>query len=142
MKFRKLSIVIAVISLLVIVFGFPIASAQAASPGRLLTQEAQPASQLTPQQISVFAGVLISLLFSYIPGLSDKYNALDGTMKRVVMLVALAVVCIGFFVGGCAGLNTSFACTSLGAFDVLELFISALIANQATFLATPRPSQV
>lgn len=33
--------------------------------------------------LSMIAGVLLSLLFSYMPGASDWYGALDGVHKRL-----------------------------------------------------------
>jgi len=50
---------------------------------------------MSAQLLSAVAGVLLSLLFSYIPGASDWFAALDGTRKRLVMLGALVLVAAG-----------------------------------------------
>lgn len=88
--------------------------------------------------LSMVAGSAISLVFSYIPGVSDWYAGLDGTRKRLVMLGALLLVAISIFLFSCAGIYEHVACDQTGAVQIIEAFFSAAIANQATFLLSPK----
>lgn len=93
--------------------------------------------------LSAMAGVLLSLLFSYVPGLSAWYETLDGTHKRLVMLAALLGVAGGALGLSCLGVSTLGtaslpACDQAGLSGLLEALVLALIANQTTYLITPK----
>ena len=93
------------------------------------------------------AGIVLSLVFAYIPGVDSWYAALSGAIKRVVMLVLLAVVSVGYVALACTPFGAQFgvpaeACTQAGFVTVVQAFIAAVIANQATYLlATPSKSK-
>lgn len=89
---------------------------------------------MTSNQLAEFAGIVLSLAFSYVPGLREKYDALDGSYKRLVMLGALALVAAGVFGLSCWGIMDSVTCTKTGAIGLFEAFVAAAIANQATYL--------
>jgi hypothetical protein len=93
---------------------------------------------MTPEQLALLAGVILSLAFSYVPGLSTWFDGLAPDRKRLVMLAALFVVAAGSFVLSCAGYADYFACTTAGAYDAVGVFILAMIANQGTYLLTPK----
>lgn len=98
---------------------------------------------MTDQMISALAGVLLSLLFSYVPGLSTWYESLEGTYKRLVMLAALLSVASGALALSCLGIpaigGASLpSCDQAGLIGLLEALVLALIANQATYLISPR----
>lgn len=85
------------------------------------------------------AGIVLSLAFGYVPGLEAWYGALSTVGKRVVMLVLLFVVAFGYLALACSPFGAQFGipvevCTQAGAVTVVQAFIAALIANQATFL--------
>ena len=90
------------------------------------------------KMLAMYAGVVLSLLFSYVPGLSDWYAKLSGTYKRLVMLGLLFVVAAGAFGLSCAGVLATVACTQSGLMGIVEAFIAAAIANQAAFTLTPQ----
>ena len=103
---------------------------------------------MTPQLLSSLAGITLSLFFSYIPGLSTWYEALTATYKRLVMLFLLAVVSISVFGLACLGWlpyftggDATVACTEQGGVELLTAFVLALVANQSTYLITPKPDQ-
>jgi len=52
-------------------------------------------STLSAETLVMVAGALLSLAFSYIPGLQPKYDALPATTKRLVMLGLLVLVGVG-----------------------------------------------
>jgi hypothetical protein len=96
---------------------------------------------MSAEQLAAIAGVLLSLLFSYVPGLSDWYGALDPTKKRLVMAALLLVVAVGVFAASCgqfvAGV-VGVTCDKGGALALISAFITALVANQAAYQISPR----
>jgi hypothetical protein len=98
------------------------------------------------QTLALLAGVILSLLFSYIPGLNVWFAALDGSIKRLVMLALLFVVGVGVVGIACAGfggdIGVAVSCDRAGFVGVLKAFVLALIANQAAYAATPLPAKV
>jgi hypothetical protein len=86
--------------------------------------------------IAGVAGLFLSLVFSYVPKLKDWYNAQTGEYKSLVMLGSLVAACLIIFGASCADLWVVVACNAAGAKSLIPLFISALIANQGTYLVT------
>jgi hypothetical protein len=97
---------------------------------------------MSPETLSSLAAILLSLAFSYIPGLADKFSALDGARKRLVMLACLLVIALGSVGLACSGvlasLVPSISCTQSGVIAVLQSFVLATVANQSTYLVSPR----
>jgi hypothetical protein len=95
---------------------------------------------MTPENLTAIAGILLSLVFSYVPGLKDWYAQLTTEIKRVVMLVLLVVVTGGVLAIACAGyapdLSIAVACDRAGIVLLIKAFVAALIANQAAYLIT------
>lgn len=101
-------------------------------------------------------GIVLSLAFSYAPGLREWYDAQSPNDRRLVMGALLLVVATTVFGLGCAGIgvdpfqsplvamdpNAAARCTQAGAVDMIGQFLLALTlaagANQATFLLTPK----
>ena len=94
---------------------------------------------MTPELLAAAAGILLSLSFSYIPGLSTWYAAQDPTRKRLIMLAALVVITGGVFALSCANVFAWVTCDQAGATGLVTAFVLALVANQSTFLITPQP---
>lgn len=94
------------------------------------------------EAINGLAAILISLAVSYIPGVSAWYQALSGEYKRLVMLGLLAAGTAAIIGLVCAGLGAEFglevACNRAGLILIVRAFIAALVANQATYLMTPK----
>lgn len=97
---------------------------------------------MTPQSISTIASVILSLAFSYIPNLSDWYAKLDSIHKRLIMLGLLILTAIGSFGLACTSQGKAFGlqltCDQPGAITLLQSLILALMANQSTYLITPK----
>jgi hypothetical protein len=93
---------------------------------------------MTVEQLGALAGVLLSLAFSYVPGLSDKYATLDKVKKSLVMLGLIFVVAVGALLLSCVNIITSIECTQAGALALLNTFIAAAVANQTTYLLSPQ----
>lgn len=97
---------------------------------------------MTIELLSTLAGGLLSLLFSYFPGLSQRYNDFSPDNQRFVMLGALFVVALGILGLSCGGLSGQYGlpvvtCDSTGIQEVVKIFVYALIANQAVHRLTP-----
>jgi hypothetical protein len=52
------------------------------------------AGTLNEETLAMAAGALLSLAFSYVPGLGDRYGALTPAAKRLVMLANQATYLI------------------------------------------------
>lgn len=96
---------------------------------------------MTSDQLGAVAGALLSLAFSYVPGLSDTFAALDTRMKRLVMAGLLLVVAVAALALSCARVVNTVECSQSGAVQLVNVFISALVANQAAWLISPQKSK-
>ena len=92
------------------------------------------------EELSAAAGIVLSLGFSYIPGISQRFDGLTPTQKRLVMLGLLLACALGVFTLSCLNspLLTAPACDRAGAWGLAKVFVAALIANQAAFTISPR----
>ncbi len=93
---------------------------------------------MSTEEISLFAGALLSLIFSYVPGLKTKFNKLDGDKKRLVMLSCLLIVPLGALGLSCIGRGDYFPCTQDGVWQALTAFLLAAVANQTAYALTPK----
>ncbi len=97
---------------------------------------------MTAETLTAIAGSILSLAFSYLPGLKSWYGTLDGSAKRLVMLVLLALTTLSLYALACTPyaelLQIDTTCDASGAVALLRLLLSALIANQAVYSLTPR----
>jgi len=96
---------------------------------------------VSAEDICMAAGVLLSLGFSYVPGLHERFALLAPTHKRLMMLVLLALVSAGIFALSCldglAGLP-QVGCDQSGAWGLLRALVLAAIANQSAYALSPR----
>lgn len=92
---------------------------------------------MSAEVLTMATGVGLSLGFSYIPGLKQWFSKQSPNTKRLVMLASLAVVAGGVFGLACLGRYAAVACTADGAWQMVELFIMAAIANQTAYKLTP-----
>lgn len=93
---------------------------------------------MTMELLASIAGSLLSLAFSYIPALKQKFDLLDGTYKRLVMLCVLLISAAGVFGLSCLKIIDSVSCDHAGALGVVKVFIAAMIANQTTYAISPQ----
>lgn len=93
---------------------------------------------MTDELFAEIVGIVVSLLFSYFPGLQGWYDKLDKVMKRLVMAGVFVVIAAAIFGLSCAGLIDYAECSQAGALAMLALVFRALMANQATYLLTPK----
>ena len=91
-----------------------------------------------PSLLASIAGILLSLAFAYVPGLSDWYANQTAQIKSLIMLLALIGAAFGSYAAACWQLFDipGLTCTEGGARVLVSAFIMALAANQSTYLAT------
>jgi len=99
---------------------------------------------LSPELLAGLAGAVLSLALSYIPGLNSRYAALGEDVKKFVMLLLLAAVSFAVFGLSCAPLLglVFVECSSGGVVQIVIVFISSLIANQAVHRVSPQVAAV
>ena len=84
------------------------------------------------------AGILLSLVFSYVPGAATWFNKKDTTKQRLWMLLFLVVAACGAYGLSCAKIIGGVACDWPGAIEIGKAFVFAAIANQTTNLLSPK----
>lgn len=90
-------------------------------------------------QLSALAGVLLSLLFSYVPGINERFQKLDSTGKRAIMGALIGVVGVIAFSASCAHfLLFDVSCDQSGLTGLAINIVFALMANQATYQISPQ----
>ena len=95
---------------------------------------------MTVEQLTTFAGIILALLFAYVPGIKGWYDARTSQEKALVMLFALLVVTGAAFGLTCGGfVAVGVVCTKQGLVELIQVFVLALIANQSTYLIAVRP---
>jgi hypothetical protein len=97
---------------------------------------------MTENTVGMLAGALLSLLFGYAPGLRPWYEALEPTRKALVMLVLLAVAAAVLYGAACyTPWQVGVTCDEAGFWQLAQLFIAALVANQAAYLIGVKPTR-
>lgn len=91
---------------------------------------------MSVELLSGVSGVILSLSFTYLPGLRVWFEQLTSQGKSLVMLVLLAVVAGSIFGLSCANVLGYVTCDNEGAYNALTIFINALVANQGVYLVT------
>lgn len=96
---------------------------------------------MSAEFLAGIAGVVLSLLFSYVPGLNAKFAALEATYKRLIMLALLFVTGAAVYGLACAGWAADFGlavtCDKAGLVQLLQAFGVAAIANQGAYSLSP-----
>ena len=97
---------------------------------------------MTENTVGMLAGALLSLLFGYAPGLRPWYEALEPTRKALVMAGALLVAALLLYGAACyTPWPVGVTCDEAGFWTLAQLFIAALVANQATYLIGVKPTR-
>lgn len=101
---------------------------------------------LNPEALSATAGLVLSLVMTYVPGLNVKFALLSSTAKRLIMLVCLAITAVGSAAWICtqpaAGMTFGMCMSGFDWRSVITAFVMALMANQAADRIMPKPAAV
>jgi len=97
---------------------------------------------MTSETLTVISAAVLSLLFSYTPGLSGKWGNLMPEFKRLIMLVLLLLVAGVVFSLACSGWGADFGlavtCDKTGGIGLVRALVLAVMANQSTYAITPK----
>lgn len=94
-------------------------------------------SNLTPDLIVILAGLILALIFDFVPKAKAWFDTKSVEGKRLVnaaILLVVVVIVFGFNCLGWAGLVgiPSVACTQEGALFMVQLFLLAIGVNYGT----------
>jgi hypothetical protein len=96
---------------------------------------------MSAETLSLIAGAFLSLCFSYIPGISERFDALTPTEKRLVMLGTLILMAVSAYGLACLGWGRDWGitltCNRVGLSELKAKLIIAIVANQGIY-AKPR----
>ena len=93
--------------------------------------------------ISAGVGVILSLIFSYIPPLAQWYYGIDEKYRGLVMVGLTILSALGIFGLSCTGLFNWVACTKAGALDLVKAVLIILGSNQIAYMVSPEsPTKV
>ena len=97
---------------------------------------------MTENTVGMLAGTLLALLFGYAPGLRTWYEALEPTRKALVMAGLLVASSAGLYGAACwTPWPVGVTCDDAGFWQLAQLFMAALVANQATYLIGVKPTR-
>lgn len=97
---------------------------------------------MNAETLASFAGVILSLLFAYVPRVKEWYTAREATEKAGLMAVLIVLVAVATFAASCGEiLAMGVTCDKQGAVGLLQLVITALVANQSSYVLLVRPYQ-
>lgn len=96
---------------------------------------------MSAEMLALIAGSLLSLLFSYVPGLNVWFAGLESTYKRLIMVALLLLVSVSVFAISCttwgAAWGIEVTCDQPGAQIVITSFLLAVMANQGAYGLSP-----
>ncbi len=97
---------------------------------------------MNAEDLAMIAGAVLSLAFSYVPGLSGKYEQLAAEYKRLIMLALVVLVAGAIYGLSCAGvinkLGLAVACDNTGLIGLVRAVVLVAVANQGTYALTKR----
>jgi hypothetical protein len=88
--------------------------------------------------LSAIAGMILSLVLEYVPGVAGRYEGLTAVQKRLVVLVLLLLSAGALFGLSCADLVLYVECTARGVLELLGMIGVAIGVNQGTYLLTKK----
>lgn len=91
---------------------------------------------MTPEIVVTVAGILLSVFFEYVPKVEGWYAQLEKQAKALFMAAAVLLVVSTAELISCYGPYNYFPCGVAGFWEVAELFVLALVANQTTHRLT------
>jgi hypothetical protein len=94
----------------------------------------------TPESISAFIGVLLSVIFAYVPKLRTWFAALPSKTKSLIMLGLLVLTSVVVYVLAVYGIIQTYP--EANAFTLIQVIFLAIAANQSTYLILPEAGDV
>lgn len=100
--------------------------------------------QFTSESLALIIGSVVSLLFSYFPGLNTWFAAKEDSTKRLIMVGLMVVTSAAIFGLGCANILNmdGFVCGQESILQFVSILISSIIANQGVYKISPQTNAV
>lgn len=100
--------------------------------------------KLTSEIFVTLAAVVLSLTWTFLPGLRVQFAALASNIKAIVNLVLMAVLAVVMFLFTCSGWSPieGVVCSMDGAKALALLVFLAAVGNQVTYLLSTPPGDV
>jgi hypothetical protein len=96
---------------------------------------------MTIETLNALLGAFLSLLLSF-TSIRNWYEPLSSDAKRLIVAGVLALISLTSYLLACFDVGAAFEmgieCGPGGALAILEAFLAAAVANQATYALTPR----
>ena len=96
---------------------------------------------MSAENLSLTAGTVLSLVFSYIPGAKGWFMRFDPQVKRLIMLGLIALSAGAIYGLACLDwgveLGITVTCDRPGLFGLLRQAVLAIIANQGIYAISP-----
>jgi len=100
---------------------------------------------MSAENLSLIAGTLLSLVFSYVPGAKGWFTQFDPQVKRLIMLGLIIISAGVVYSLACLGWGTEFGinlqCSQSGLFALVEQVVLTIIANQGVYAISPHPTK-
>lgn len=97
---------------------------------------------MSAENLSLVAGTVLSLAFSYIPGVREWFVEFEPAIKRLIMLALLAVISGMVYGLSCLGWGSEWgitlSCDQAGLLGLAKQFVIAIIANQSIYTISPQ----
>lgn len=99
---------------------------------------------LTSEILLGLAAIVLSLTFTYLPGLRVKFATLTDTNKALVNLISVTVLAVVMFLGMCIDLFDipGITCTNEGLRTLVIYLVIAIGGNQLAYVPSVKPSDV
>jgi hypothetical protein len=102
---------------------------------------------MTADLLAGTAAIILSLVFSYIPGLNTWYAALQKELKQLIMLALVVIVAAASYGLACAGVLESLTgipltCDQAGLLGLLRAVVLAIVVNQGAYSLSPNTPAV
>ncbi len=97
---------------------------------------------MSPELLASLFGVALSLILSYIPGLSLRWAVLPSDYKRLIMAGGMFLIAAGVYLGGCYNVISFVTCDTAGFVGLFQVYLYALVANQTAFAVSPQPHRL
>ena len=102
---------------------------------------------MTAEILAGVAGILLSLIFSYVPRLNVKFAALSKEVKQLIMLGLIVVVAGASYGLACWGIladltGLGLTCDKAGLLGLVRAVVVAIIANQGVYAISPNTQAV
>lgn len=92
---------------------------------------------VTPEALLAFIVATLSLVFDYLPGLAEKFDALDVSKKRIIMVGLSVLAAVVVFWGQCTGwVVSNLVCDLKSAVDLIYGIVLAVAINYGFHKAT------